>query len=169
MFDDDALPDLLRGGHVEGVQQFVQRHRGRTRLPRVLIGPGVGDDQLFGGRADGVEQQLPVLRTDVAFAGHRVAGQHVVAVDDAEAREDAVVETDQADHPVRHGPHRHHRAHGQGSGAEVGPGRASGQVLVEQRPDVGQPQRRVGARTGLLQHFCELTLAPAVSARRRNR
>ena len=139
MLDDDALPDLLGGGHVEGVQQFVQRHRGRTGLPRVLIGSGVGDDQFLGGRADGVQQQLAILRTDVALAGHRVAGQYVVAVDDAEAREDAVVETDQADHPVRHGSHRHHRAHGQGSGAEVGPGRTSGQVLVEQCPDVGQP------------------------------
>jgi len=38
----------------------------------------------------------------------------------------AVVEPDQTDHPVRHGSHRHHRADGQGSGAEVGPGWAPG-------------------------------------------
>ena len=88
-----------------------------------------------------VEQQLPVLRTDVALAGHRVAGQRVVAVDDAEPRENAVVETDQADHPVRHRPHRHHRAHRQRPGAEVGPGRSTGQVPVQQGADVGQPQR----------------------------
>ena len=158
MFDDDALADLVRRGHVEGVEQFVQRHRGRARLARVLIGAGVGDDQLLGGRADGVEQQLPVLGTDVAFTGHRVAGQHVVAVDDAEAREHAVVEADQADHPVRHRAHRHHRAHRQRAGAEVGPGRATGQVPVEQCADIGQPQNGVGARTGLLQHFSELAL-----------
>ena len=111
---------------LEGVQQFVQRHRGGPGLPRVLIGSGVGDDEFLGGRADGVQQQLAILRTDVALAGHRVAGQYIVAINDAEARKDAVVETDQADHPVRHGPHRHHRAHGQGSGAEVGRGRAPG-------------------------------------------
>ena len=157
------------GGHVKGVEQFVQRHRGRAGLARVLIGAGVGDDQLLGGRADGVEQQLPVLGTDVAFTGHRVAGQHVVAVDDAEAREHAVVEADQADHPVRHRAHRHHRAHGQRAGAEVGPGRAAGQVLVEQCADVGQPQRRC-RRENRPAPTLQRTRAPSGwSARHRNR
>ena len=40
----------------------------------------------------------------------------------AAAREHPVVQAEQAHHPVRHGPHRHHGADGQRSGAEVGPG-----------------------------------------------
>ena len=148
MSDDDGVAHLLLGGQVEGVEEFGQRHRGRSLLTGVFVGAGVGDDELLGRGADRVEQQLPVLGTDVAFAGHRIAGQHVVAVDDAEPREDAVVETDEADHPVRHRAHRHHRAHRQRAGAEVGPRRTSGEVTVQERADVGQPhqRRRAGPR-----------------------
>ena len=131
---------------VEGVEQFGQRHRGRPLLAGVFVGAGVGDDELLGRGADRVEQQLPVLGTDVAFAGHRVAGQHVVAVDHTEPREHAVVEPDQADHPVRHRAHRHHRAHRQRAGAEVGPGRPSREVAVQERADVGQAHHRVVPR-----------------------
>ena len=101
---------------------------------------------------------MPVLGTDVALTGHRVAGQHVVTVDDAEAGEHPVVEADQADHPVRHRAHRHHRAHRQRAGAEVGPRRAPGEVPVEQCADVGQPQQGVGPWTGVGQHLGELAL-----------
>ena len=146
MFDDDRVAHLLLGRQVEGVEEFGQRHRGRPLLAGVLVGAGVGDDELLGRGADRVEQQLPVLGTDVAFAGHRVAGQHVVAVDDAEPREDAVVEADEADHAVRHRAHRHHRAHRQRAGAEVGPRRPSGQVAVEERADVGQAHLRLRPR-----------------------
>ena len=152
------VADLVRRRHVEGVEQLGQRHRGRSVLAGVFVGAGVGDHQLLGGRADGVEQQLPVLGADVALAGHRVAGQHVVAVDDAEPREHPVVEPDQAHHPVRHRPHRHHRAHRQRAGAEVGAGRASGQVAFQQRADVGQPHRRVRPWAGAAQHVGELAL-----------
>ena len=143
MPDDDGVADLVRRRHVEGVEQFGQRHRGRSLLAGVFVGAGVGDHELLAGCADGVEQQLPVLGTNVALAGHRVAGEHVVAVDNAEPREHAVVEPDQADHPMRHRAHRHHRADRQRSGAEVGAGRASGQVAFQQCADVGQPHRRV--------------------------
>ena len=34
-------------------------------------------------RHEGVEQELPVLTAGIAFADEWVAGQHVVAVDDA--------------------------------------------------------------------------------------
>ena len=143
MPDDDGVADLVRRRHVEGVEQLGQRHRGRSLLAGVFVGAGVGDHELLAGCADGVEQQLPVLGTNVALAGHRVAGEHVVAVDNAEPREHAVVQPDQADHPVRHRAHRHHRADRQRSGAEVGAGRASGQVAFQQCADVGQPHRRV--------------------------
>ena len=158
MFDDEPVPHLLGRGHVEGVQQFGERHRGRPVLARVFVGAGVGDDELLGGRADRVEQQLPVLGTDVAFAGHRVAGQHVVAVDDAQPREHAVVEADQAHHPVRHRAHRHHRAHRQRAGAEVGAGRPAGEVAAEQRANVGQPHDGVAARARRREHVGELAL-----------
>ncbi len=141
---DDARPHRLGRGQVEGVEQLAERDGRRPRLAGVLVGAGVGDDQRLGGRADGVEQELAVLRADVALAGDRVAGQHVVAVGEAEAREDAVVEPDQAHHPVRHRAHRHHRADGERAGAEVGPRRAAGQVAGQQGPHVGQPHRQVG-------------------------
>ena len=81
--DDEPVADLVGGRHVERVQQFGERHRRRPVLTGVLVGAGVGDDDLLGGRADRVEQQ-PVLGADVALAGHRVAGERVVTVDDSE-------------------------------------------------------------------------------------
>ena len=149
---------LLGRGDVERVQQLGERDGRRPVLARVLVGAGVGDDELLGGRADRVEQQLPVLGADVAFTGHRVAGQHVVAVDDAQPREHAVVEADQAHHPVRHRAHRHHRAHRQRAGAEVGPGRPAGEVAAEQRANIGQPHDGVVARACRREHVGELAL-----------
>ena len=58
----------------------------------MLVGAGVGDDQRLPAAEHRVEQQLAVLAARVALAGQRVAGQHVVAVGDRAAREDAVVE-----------------------------------------------------------------------------
>ncbi len=101
---------------------------------------------------------MPVLRTDVALTGHRIAGQHVVAVDHSEPGEDSVVEADQADHPVWYRPHRHHRAHRQRAGAEVRARGPAGEVTVQQRLDVGQPHQSVGVRTGFREHVVELTL-----------
>jgi hypothetical protein len=66
-----------------------------------------------------------------------VAAEHVVAVDDAAAREHTVVEADEAHHAVRHRTHRDHRAHGQSAGAEVRAGGPPGQAALEQRLDVG--------------------------------
>ncbi len=130
------------GGRVEGVEQLAERYGGRARLAGVLVGAGVGDDQRLGRGQHRVEQQLAVLAAGVALAGARVAGQHVVAVDRADPREDAVVEAEQADHAVRHRAHRHHRADGERAGAEVGAGRPAGEPVGEQGADVGQPQRR---------------------------
>ena len=131
------------GGAVEGVEQLSERHRGWPLGPVVLAAAGVGDHQRLGGRGDRVEQQLAVLGAEVALAGAGAAGQHVVTVDPARAREDTVVEPDEADHAVRHRAHRHHRADGQGAGAEVGAGGSSAQALWQQRADVGLPEHRV--------------------------
>ena len=81
---------------VQRIEQLDEWNRGRFALPGVFVGAGVRDHQLVGGRADGVEQQLPVLGTDVAFTGHRIAGQRVVAVDHPQAREYAVDAIDRA-------------------------------------------------------------------------
>ena len=97
----------------------------------VLVGAGVGDDQRLAGREHRVEQQLAVLAARVALPGQRVAGEHVVAVADAGAREDAVVETDQADHPVRHRAHRHHAC-------------TTVRVPVRKLARVGRPPSRCG-------------------------
>ena len=117
-----------------------ERDGRRARLAAVLVGAGVGDDQRLARRDHRVEQQLAVLAARVALAGERVAGQHVVAVGDRAAREDAVVEAHQADHPVRHRPHRHQRGDGEVAGAEVGPGGARLGALLQQGAHVGQPQ-----------------------------
>ena len=60
---------------------------------------------------------------------------------------------------MRHRAHRHHRAHGQLPGAEVGPGRAAAQPVGEQGADVGQGQRdRRRPISGILSDLCELAL-----------
>ncbi len=91
--------------------------------------------------------------------------EHVVAVDDRRAREDAVVEADQADHAVRDRPHRDHGADGEGAGAEVGAGGSSGQPRLEHRPHVGQPELEpalVGGRGGAGQLALELRDLPRI-------
>ena len=158
MPDDDAVADGVGGGPVQRVEQLHERNGGRAVGAAVLVGAGIGDHQPLGRRTDRVEQQLAVLGTRIAFAGQRIAGQHVVTIDDTGAREHAVVEADQAHHPVRHGAHRHHRAHRERAGAEVGPGRASAQLALQQGPHVGQPQLGLGARARVGQDGGELTL-----------
>jgi hypothetical protein len=133
---DDAAPDRFGRGPIQCIEQLLHRDRGRPVLTGVLVGTGVGDDQGVGGRADGVEQQLPVLGADVALAGQRMTGQHVVAVGDVGAWEDAVVEPDQTHHPMRHRAHGDHGAHRQGAGPEVGAGRPPGQLPMQQGPHV---------------------------------
>ncbi len=150
---------LLATGHrgVEGVEELAERHGGRALVARRLVGAGVGDDEVLGGRGDRVEHQLAVLAARVSLPGEGAAGEHVVAVDRAGPREDAVVEAEQADHAVRDRAHRHQRGHGQGAGAEVGAGRASGEALPHQRAYVGQPQLEPGPRRGI-DHGAELTV-----------
>ena len=137
---------LASAGHgvVEGVEQLAERYGGWAQLTGRLVGPAVGDHQLLARGQDRVEHQLPVLAAQVALAGERGAREHVVAVDRGGAREDTVVQSEQADHAVRHRPHRHHRADGQRAGAEVGPGRLPGEALGHQRAYVGQAQLELG-------------------------
>ena len=109
---------------------------------------------MLGRGADGVEEQLAVLAADVALPDARVAGQHVVAVVDAGPREGAVVEPEQADHPVRHRAHRHERGHGQRAGAEVRPrraARAAARRAARARPRArgGRPRRAAGVARGV--------------------
>ena len=158
MIGHDTVPDRFGRGPIQRVEQLLHRDGGRPVLTGVLVGAGVGDDQGVGGRADGIEQQLPVLRTDVAFTRERTTGQDVVAVGDVGARKHAVVEADQAHHAVWHRAHRDHGAHRQRAGAEVGAGGTAGQLPLQQGPDVGQPQRRAGPRARLRQHFREFTV-----------
>ena len=110
---------------------------GGRRCAGPLVGAGVGDHHLLGGGQQRVQHQLPVLGAGITFTDSGFPGQHVVAVLPGGAWEDPVVHAQQADHPVRHRPHRHHGAHGEGAGAEVRPGRPAGQPAGEQRPDVG--------------------------------
>ncbi len=146
-----------RGG-VEGVEQLAEGYGRRPRLTRRLVGAGVGDHEVLGRRDDRVEHQLAVLAARVALAGDGPAGEHVVTVDRPGAREDAVVEAEQAHHAVRHRPHRHQRRDGQRAGAEVGPGGPAGEALAHQRADVGQPQLEARRRRVAVDHGRQLAL-----------
>ena len=153
MAQHDVVANGIGGGRVEGVEQFEQGHRGRSVRAGVLVGAGVGDHQGLGGGQDRVEQELAVLGPDVALTGHRQASQRVVAVDQIQPRKDPVVEPDEAHHLVRHRAHRHHRAHGQRSGAEVRPGGAACEMPSQKGAHVGQPHLSVCASTGFRQHL----------------
>ena len=124
------------GGGVEGVEQLPEGYGGRPRLARRLVGAGVGDHEVLGRGDDRVEHQLAVLAAHVALAGERAAGEHVVAVDRAGPREDAVVETEQADHAVR-------------APSASAPACATVSVPVRKLARVGRPasRSRISART----------------------
>jgi hypothetical protein len=141
---EDRVEHGRRGGAVGGVEQLAERDRGRPPGAGVLVGAGEGDHEVLGRRHDRVEQQLAVLTAAVALPGLRTAGEHVVTVDDAGAREDAVIEAEQADHAVRHGAHRHHRADREGAGAEVGASGPAREAAAEEGAYVGQPELGAG-------------------------
>ena len=86
---------------VQGVEKFHERNSRGALLTRVFVGSRVRDHQLVGGRTYRVEQKLAVFGSDVTLAGHRLAGQHVVAVRGSESREHGVVEAHEAHDPVR--------------------------------------------------------------------
>src|SRR5690606_20260653 len=64
-----------RGG--DGVEQLPERHRGRAAGAGALVGARVHHDQVLGGGADRVEEQLAVLAARVALADQGVAGEQV--------------------------------------------------------------------------------------------
>jgi hypothetical protein len=147
--DEDLLAARRPGAGGDRVEQLAQRHRGRATGPGALVGAGVHDDQVLGGRADRVEQQLAVLAARVALADQGIAGQQVVAVGHAGPRERAVVQPEQAHHPVRDRAHRHQGGHGEAAGAEVRPAGPPAQPLVEQPAHVGRSEPdRAGVRAG---------------------
>ena len=110
-------------GGVDDVEQLVDRDRRREHLVGAGVAAGVGDDEGVAGGEHGVEQELAVLGPAVVVAEVAPAEEQVVAVGRAAAGEGAVVEADEAHHPVGHRAHRDERAHGEVAGAERGPGR----------------------------------------------
>ena len=130
-----------RGGG-DGVEQLAERHGGRAPGAGPRVGARVEDDQVLGRGTHRVEQQLAVFAARVALADAGISGEHVVAVVHACSRERAVVEPEQADHPMRDRAHRHHRRDGETAGAEVGPPRSPAQPLGQQPAHVREAQRR---------------------------
>ena len=118
---------------VEHVEQLAERDGRRSLGPGALVVSAVEEHQVLLGRKDRVEEELAVLAARIALAHSRAPSQNVVAVEVGVPRERLVVEAEQEHHPVRHRPHRHHRAHGQVPGAEVGPGGSAGEELGQQR------------------------------------
>ena len=80
-------------------------------------------DQMIGCGQYGVEEQLAVLAPRIPVPDVRIVGEDVVTVPVGVAGEDAVVEPEQADHPVRDGAHRDQGADREIAGSEVRPGR----------------------------------------------
>ncbi len=155
-------------GAVDGVEQLADRDRRRAFGVGALVAAGVDHDQPVRGGQQGVQQQLAVLAAGVAVADEGVGQRHVVAVAGRDAREDAVVEAQQADHPVRHRAHRHQRADGQVAGAEVGPGGPPAQPVGEQvahlrSGELGPAGRRAGLVGHLLEQPPELGALPGVA------
>ena len=123
-------------GVVDHVEQLTDRHGRRTRQVGALVATRVRHDQVILRRQERVEEQLAVFAADVAVTDSRVPSGQVVAVPLDVAREAAVVESEQAHHPVRDGAHRHERADGQVAGAEVGPRRPALQAIGQDRAHV---------------------------------
>ena len=137
--------------------------------PVRLVGAGVGDDQVLG---RGTSSRR------AAAGGPRCAGRarrrrgrraSTSSPSSTPARgNDAVVEAEQADHPVRDRAHRHHRRDGEGAGAEVGPGRAARRAARAAAPRTSgsrSVQRRVPAAAS--RDVGELARGPGRSATRR--
>src|SRR5206468_2721620 len=94
---------------VDGVKDLADGYGGGPAAVGPLVGAGVEDDEILLGGEDRVEQELPVLAASVPLPDQWIAGEQVVAVEDDVAGEGAVVETEQADDPMRDGAYRHHR------------------------------------------------------------
>jgi hypothetical protein len=123
-----------------GAGDLQQLPHGDGRRPRevaALVVAGVGGDQAVGGGHQRVEEELAVLAARVPFPEVGVVEHQVVAVARRLAGEDAVVEPEQADDPVRHRAHRHERADGQVAGAEVRACGAALEAVGEQGADLG--------------------------------
>ena len=110
MFDDDPVTRAAVGdadGAIDHIEQLTDWDRGRTRRVRALVLPAVGDHDSVAGGHERVEQELAVLQSSVMVAHLRGAEEEVVAVSRTSAREDLVVEAEQADHSVWDRAHRH--------------------------------------------------------------
>ena len=145
-----ASPSPVRTVASIDVEQLVDRHRRRQHLVGAGVAAGVGDDERVAGGEDGVEEELAVLGSAVVVAEVAGAQQEVVAVGGAAAGEGAVVEADEAHHPVGHRAHRDERAHGEVAGAERGPRRLAPEPVGEEVADLGQAQRLAAAGAGLV-------------------
>jgi hypothetical protein len=159
VMDDDrvAWPLPVDGPHrpVDHVEQLPDGDGGRALGVRALVAAGVGDEKAVARRHQRVEQQLAVLRARVALTDVRVVQAEVVAVARGLAREDAVVQAEQADDAVGDRPHRHERAERQVARAEVGPGGAALEPFLQERPDFGEGDREAAGGPGLLVEVLE--------------
>ena len=102
---DDQFGHLAPGDDGESVEQLAHGYRRRLGAVRAQIAARVGDHQVIGGRHDGIQEQLAVLGGGIALAHSRQPGGDVISVRVGMAWEHAVVQPEQADHPVRHCPH----------------------------------------------------------------
>ena len=170
--DDPSAPPLGAGRWRRHVEQLADRHGRRPALVGALVAAGVGDDQAVGGGQQRVEQQLAVLAARRRCSPTRGSQQQdVVAV--AERRGAG---TRRRRGPCRqitrcgHRAHRHQRADGEVAGAEVGPGRAAGEPVGQQRrgprrATAGRRRRRPRLGDDVVEQALELAALPRRRAR----
>ena len=141
----DRRPSAVRAVCVQGVQQLTDRHRRRAVRAGARVRAAVDHHQVLLGGHDRVQQQLPVLAARVAIADPGLGGEHVVPVRARSARKDAVVDAEQAHHPVRHRPHRHAWCTWSACRSGSWPGSAGRGTRRRAAPQLGQAQHDVCA------------------------
>jgi hypothetical protein len=83
---------------------------------------------------------LAIFAAGVAVCHHGLRTQQIVSVNLWLAGVSVLIEPQQANHPVRNGPHRHHRAEGQVTRPEVGTGGPALEPLTEKGTNLREVQ-----------------------------
>ena len=157
------------------VEQFPDRNGGWPTEIGALVATRVRHHEVIPCRQQRVQQELTVLAAHVTVTHALVARRQVVTVPLNVPGEAAVVQPEEAHHPVRDGAHGHECADGEVAGAEVRPRGPTLEALGEDGADVVATQGD-RARRGLLRCLDhqlveeprELRPLPRIARRRRH-
>ncbi|MGP8059320.1 MAG: hypothetical protein ACLP9C_06775 [Acidimicrobiales bacterium] len=130
-------------GAVDDLQQFGDGHARRSRLVEVLVSPFEGDHQVLRRRQQSVQEELAVLTGEIPVADFRPGQQQVVTVLARSPGEKAIVQAEQAHHPVGYRPHWQQGANSHVPGAKVGPRGPAPEPVGQQGASLGQVQQHL--------------------------